>query len=660
MDLSPEVVRVRREGAIVETLPADVVLGETAIVRPGERFPLDGVVSNGASAADESAITGESVPVDKVTGDRVFAGSLNTIGLLEVTVTAPASDSTLARIVYLVEEAAASKAPAQLLVDRFSRYYTPAVVALAVAVWVVPVVATGSVNDPASWSLWLSRALVVLVTACPCALVISTPVAMVSAISRASRAGVLVKGGAFLELAASTRAVAFDKTGTLTTGRLHVVRAHAVEGHDPIELLRTAASLEAHSTHPLARAVVDDARGRHLTFESVTELSELPGRGVSGTVSGRRAALVSPSFAEEIASVSDDLAALVTAAENDGLTVLVLVESGVAAGFLGVADRWRQESKQVVAALHAMGIEHTSMLTGDNERTAAAVAGQAGVSAFQARLLPHDKVDAVDRLQGRYGVVAMVGDGVNDAPALATADIGIAMGAAGSDTALETADVALLSDDLAALPGFFALGRSTLRNRSAERRVLTRYQVRGPDRRRAGTCEHVARRLCRHRRGVAGHSELHATVGRNLGRNATDEGEVRGVDRERGPSCLTTRTSCDSLRAGRWCTRPPMRAGRPPSPAASHRNPVIWTPDPRRSSMGSRRSSRRARSSSKPSWPQVAKAVARTGRRSRTASMRSGSRWQSCAVRFESMQATLDAILERIPGPADGSTTGKA
>ena len=345
MDLTPAVVRVRREGAIVETPPTDVVLGETAIVRPGERFPLDGVVSNGASAADESAITGESVPVDKGTGDRVFAGSLNTIGLLEVTVTAPASDSTLARIVYLVEEAAASKAPAQLLVDRFSRYYTPAVVALALAVWVVPVVVTGSVNDPASWSLWLSRALVVLVTACPCALVISTPVAMVSAISRASRAGVLVKGGAFLELAAQTRAVAFDKTGTLTTGQLHVVRAHAAEGLDPIELLRTAASLEEHSAHPLARAVVDDARGRHLALDQVSELAELPGRGVSGMVSGRRVALVSPSFAEEIASVSPELASLVMSAENDGLTVLVLVESGVANGFLGVADRWRAESR---------------------------------------------------------------------------------------------------------------------------------------------------------------------------------------------------------------------------------------------------------------------------------------------------------------------------
>ena len=462
MELAPAVARVRRDGAIVETLPSDVVLGETVIVRPGERFPLDGVVSSGTSAADEAAITGESVPVDKGPGDRAFAGSLNTIGLLEVTVTAPASDSTLARIVYLVEEAAAAKAPTQLMVDRFSRFYTPAVVALAAAVWIVPVVVTGAVGNPAAWSEWLSRALVVLVTACPCALVISTPVALVSAISRAARAGVLVKGGAFLELAAKTRAVAFDKTGTLTTGRLNVVRAHAIPGWDPLEVVRLAASLEAHSAHPLARAVVRDAEARGLEPDGVEELTELPGRGVSGVSQGRLLALVSPVFAGEMSILGDPFAERVSSSEADGLTVLVLVVDGIAAGFLGVSDEWRPESRAVVDALGTGGVEHTALLTGDNERTAAAVAGMAGVSAYQARLLPQDKVDAVARLRSRYGVVAMVGDGVNDAPALATADIGIAMGAAGSDTALEAADVALMADDLSALPGFFALGRATV------------------------------------------------------------------------------------------------------------------------------------------------------------------------------------------------------
>jgi Cd2+/Zn2+-exporting ATPase len=462
MELTPQIARVRRDGVIVESIPEAVCVGETVVVRPGERFPLDGVVSSGASAADEAAITGESVPVDKSSGDRVFAGSLNTIGLLEVTVTSSASDSTLARIVYLVEEAAAAKAPTQLLIDRFTRWYTPVVVALAAAVWIVPVVVTGGLADPAVWGLWLSRALVVLVTACPCALVISTPVALVSAISRAARAGVLVKGGAFLELAAKTRAVAFDKTGTLTTGRLDVVRAHAIAGRDPLDVVRLAASLETNSTHPLAAAVVRDAMARGLSTRQIEDLIELPGRGVSGELDGHRLSLVSPAFAEEMSSLDTEFGNMVASAESDGLTVLVLVEAGVAIGFLGVSDEGRAESRQVLGNLTAVGIEHTALLTGDNERTAAAVAKRAGVSAFQARLLPQDKVAAVKRLQSRYGVVAMVGDGVNDAPALATADLGIAMGAAGSDTALEAADVALMSDDLSALPGIFVLGRKTV------------------------------------------------------------------------------------------------------------------------------------------------------------------------------------------------------
>jgi Cd2+/Zn2+-exporting ATPase len=324
------------------------------------------------------------------------------------------------------------------------------------------VVATGGFADPAVWGMWLSRALVVLVTACPCALVISTPVTLVSAISRAARAGVLVKGGAFLELAAKTRAVAFDKTGTLTTGRLDVVRAHAIDGRDPLDIVRLAASLEVNSAHPLAAAVVRDAVARRLSMRQIEGTSELPGRGVSGELDGHRLSLVSPAFAEEIAGFNAEFAGLVAAAESDGLTVLVLVEAGVAIGFLGVSDEGRVESRQVLADLTAVGIEHTTLLTGDNERTAAAIARRAGVSAFQARLLPQDKVEAVKRLKSRYGVVAMVGDGVNDAPALATADLGIAMGAAGSDTALEAADVALMSDDLSALPGFFVLGRKTV------------------------------------------------------------------------------------------------------------------------------------------------------------------------------------------------------
>ncbi len=462
MDLTPPTARVVRAGAEEVVEAAEVAPGDVVVVRPGERFALDGTVRSGVSSADEAPITGESVPVEKRSGDTVYAGSLNTTGLLEVEVTAPAEDSTLARIVYMVEEAQAAKAPVQLLVDRFSRYYTPAVVAFALAVWIVPVVVTGAWGDADAWTLWLSRALVVLVTACPCALVISTPVTFVSAISRAGRDGVLVKGGAYLELVARTRAVAFDKTGTLTSGRLELRRAEALGGEDPAGIIAAAASLDAHSNHPLARAVVAAAEGRGLVLEPVTDFEELPGRGVSGTLRGRRLALVSPAFALETARVEAALADAVAGAEDEGMTALVLVDEGVARGFLGVSDRQRREAPSVVEALRAGGVEHVTLLTGDNERTAAAVAARAGVSAHMARLLPSDKVDAVLRLKERYGVVAMVGDGVNDAPALAAADIGIAMGAAGSDTALETADVALMSDDLAALPGFFALGRATL------------------------------------------------------------------------------------------------------------------------------------------------------------------------------------------------------
>lgn len=463
MDLAPPVARVRREGVVREVAPADVGIGEVIVVRPGERVPLDGVVVEGRSAVDESPITGESVPADKAEGDAVYAGSLNTSGLLGVRVTAPATDSTLARIVYLVEEAQASRAPVQQLVDRFSAVYTPVVVAIAAAVWIVPVVASGQVANVSAWSAWLYRALVVLVTACPCALVISTPVTLVSAITRAGRDGVLVKGGAYLETAARTRAVAFDKTGTLTTGRLSIATVESIADLTRRDALALAASLEAGSTHPIARAVSAEAGHHGIETEPVTDFEELAGRGVVATLDGRRLVLVSPAFAEEIAEWTPQLAEAVAELESAGTTVLVLAEEGgPVLAYLGVADRPRQEAAGVVAALVRGGVTHSVLLTGDNERTAAGVAQATGVSAHMAGLLPADKVDAILRLKDRFGVVAMVGDGVNDAPALAAADLGVAMGAAGSDTALETADVALMSDDLAALPGFFALARRTL------------------------------------------------------------------------------------------------------------------------------------------------------------------------------------------------------
>jgi Cd2+/Zn2+-exporting ATPase len=459
MELAPQLARVIAADGSASEVSLDLVpVGALVQVRPGERVPLDGDVAEGFSAVDEAAITGEPLPADKHPGDRVFAGSLNTSGLLGVTVTAAATNSTLARVVQLVEQAQAAKAPVQQLVDRFSRVYTPAVITLAVAAALVPpLVGLGS------WVTWATRALVLLVVACPCALVISTPVSLVSALSRAGRDGVLVKGGVYLEVAARVRAIAFDKTGTLTTGRPRLAQVRPFHpGVSAEQLLSLAASAEQHSNHPVARAIGQAAADDGLALTPVTEFEELPGRGVQALSDGESVRVVSPAFASKIAELTQAQSDRIALSQGEGRTVLVVLREGEALGLLGVEDPLREEATEVVRNLRSRGIEHAVMLTGDNEVTAAAVAANAGLSAHMAGLLPADKVDAIVRLKERFGSVAMVGDGVNDAPALAAADIGIAMGAAGSDMVLETADVALMADDLSALPGFFALGRRTL------------------------------------------------------------------------------------------------------------------------------------------------------------------------------------------------------
>ncbi len=462
MDLAPQTARVLRDSAFLELPVADVLIGETLVVRPGERVAFDGVVTRGVSAVDESAITGESVPADKSSGDGVFAGTLNTSGLLEVEVTTKASGSMLARIVYLVEEAQASRAPAQRFVDRFSAIYTPSVIVLAVAIAVViPAVSVLLGTDWGPASEWFRRSLVVLVVSCPCALVISTPVSIVSGITRASHDGILVKGGAFLESVAKVRAVAFDKTGTLTLGRPVVRSVLGFAGHSSEAVLDIAAVLEAHSNHPIARAIVA-AAGERVDGSTVADFAETPGRGVSGTLGGVRWELCSPDRAHEVAALTDEIIEAIDALEASGATVLVLVSAAEVAGVIGVADEVRPEAARALAALKRVGIEHLIMLTGDNVRVAEAVAAEVGVTSVMARLLPAAKTDAVRVLQERYGVVAMVGDGVNDAPALALSDIGIAMGAGGTDTALDTADVVLMRDDLMVLAGFVSLGRRTM------------------------------------------------------------------------------------------------------------------------------------------------------------------------------------------------------
>lgn len=467
MDLTPPLAHLATDDGPREVAPTDVAVGSTIVVRPGERVPLDGRILSGASALDESAITGESVPAEKTVGAEVFAGTLNTVGLLEIQTTAPAEETTLARVIYLVEEAQAQRAPFQGLVDRFTRYYTPIVTLVAFALAVVPPVLGALLGVDAlpfdtSFSTWFYRALVLLVVGCPCALVISTPVAIVSAITRASRDGVLVKGGAFLELAPRVRALAFDKTGTLTNGQPEVADVIALDGSDAADVLARAAALEMGSTHPLARAVVRAADSA--TLLPVAGVIETPGRGIAGTVAGAAVAVGTPQFVLDDGEVPSHVEEVVSRLEMDGHTVLAVACAGVVVGVIGISDTARAAGPETISRLRAGGISEITMLTGDNDRVASAIAEASGLDSFHARMLPQDKVDEIRALKARWGTVAMVGDGVNDAPALAAADLGIAMGAAGSDTALETADIALMSDDLRALPRFFDLSRRTVAN----------------------------------------------------------------------------------------------------------------------------------------------------------------------------------------------------
>jgi Cd2+/Zn2+-exporting ATPase len=469
LDLAPQRARVRRGDAELEIGPADVAVGETVVVRPGERVPLDGIITRGSSAFDESPITGESVPADRAEGDAVYAGSLSTSGLVELRTTAPAGDTTLARIVHMVEVAQASRAPAQRFVDRFSRVYTPIVIAGAVALALgAPLLGELGVGWAGfeAWRDWVYRALVLLVVSCPCALVVSTPVAIVSGITRATRDGVLVKGGAFLELAGKVSTVIFDKTGKLTEGRPVVAETLGLGPLSAERVLALAAAVEAHSNHPLAGAVTAAAPE---ATRDVSDLRELAGRGVSGIVEGSlRVTVGSLAHLEESGAGSSRAREEAERMEDDGLTVLGVAEGERPEmrmiGLIGIADAVRPGAAEVSAMLRAAGVEHIVMLTGDNPLAAARVAAEAGVDAFEARLLPEDKTTAVEELKRRYGVVAMVGDGINDAPALAVADIGIAMGAAGSHAAIETADVTLMRDDLSAIPGFIGLGRRTMAN----------------------------------------------------------------------------------------------------------------------------------------------------------------------------------------------------
>lgn len=437
--LAPDTARLLRDGAEVVVPAGTLVAGDVVVVRPGERIPADATVRAGTSAVDQSAITGESMPVDRGPGEEVYAGSINREGALELTVSREAGQSTLARIVRLVEEAEGEKSQTERFVERFARYYTPAVTVAAVLVVVIPTAFLGAPFVP-----WLVRGLTLLVIACPCALVISTPVTVVSGITAAARHGVLIKGGIHLEAMGDVRAVAFDKTGTLTVGHPKVVAVEAVAGRTEDDVLTAAAGVESRSEHPIARAIVEAAQHRHLRVPGVSDFQSLPGAGATGTIGGVAYRIARPSALDATAAPPPTLA--------EGTTVVGVEGEDGLLGWIALADEPRDNAARAVRGLRAAGVEHVIMLTGDNVATARAVGARAGVDHFSAELLPHDKAAAVKDLVARWGGVAMVGDGVNDAPALAAATVGIAMGAAGSDMALETADVALMGDDLDKLP----------------------------------------------------------------------------------------------------------------------------------------------------------------------------------------------------------------
>jgi Cd2+/Zn2+-exporting ATPase len=491
IELSPDEATVKRDGAEV-TVPADEVeVGETVVVRPGDKIPLDGTVVEGESAVDQSPITGESVPIDKISGDEVYAGAINEEGYLEVEVTSQASDSTLSHIIEMVQGAQAKKTETEQFVDRFSGYYTPLVVVVAILTAAIP---PFLITDPVSmgvagytlsfagdWQTWFIRGLTLLVIACPCAFVISTPVSVVSGITSAAKNGVLIKGGNYLEAMGQVDAIALDKTGTLTKGELTVTDIVTLGDTDEASLLRYGAGLEQRSEHPIAAAIISRAEeGDVGGLPEPTSFESLTGRGIRGEIDGETYYAGKPALFEELGfdfsrtrsatdggTVTEETPAdpggrrfsddALAALEREGKTVVIVGTETELLGAIAIADEVRPTSKRAVERLHELGVDRVVMLTGDNEGTARAIAEQVGVDEYRAELLPEEKVEAIESLQTEYGDVAMVGDGINDAPALATAEVGIAMGAAGTDTALETADIALMGDDIGKLPYLYAL-----------------------------------------------------------------------------------------------------------------------------------------------------------------------------------------------------------
>ncbi|MCS7034331.1 MAG: heavy metal translocating P-type ATPase, partial [Phycisphaerae bacterium] len=456
--LAPETAVVRdASGSQREVRVEQLRIGDEVIVRPFDRVPADGTVSSGVSAIDQSPITGESAPVEKQVGDPVFAGTINGGGMLTVRVTKLAGESTLARIIRMVNEAQTTKSPTQLFTDRVERIYVPCVLVATAALALLPPLLGGD------WGVWFYRSMAFLTAASPCALAIGTPAAVLSGIARAARLGVLVKGGAHLENLGRVKAVAFDKTGTLTRGRPRVTDVIVLNGMPEEEFLRLAAGAAQHTSHPNARAIVGEALSRGLVLPEALDAREVPAMGVQAVVEGRTIVAGKPAILPERCAGAEDLRATIDRLTRQGKTVTAVGIEGLPAGVIGLSDLPRESAGSAIRGLRNLGIRKTIMLTGDHAGVARAVAEEVGIDEYHAGLLPEDKVWRVRELSRRFGGVAMVGDGVNDAPAMAAATVGIAMGGAGTDVAMETADVALMADDLAKLPDAIGLSRFSRR-----------------------------------------------------------------------------------------------------------------------------------------------------------------------------------------------------
>ena len=460
MDIAPKEALIRRNN-VEQLISVDKIdIDDIMIIKPGQKIAMDGLVINGHSSVNQAAITGESVPVEKQLDDEVFAGTLNEEGVLEVRVTKKVTDTTIAKIIHLVEEAQGERAPAQAFVDKFAKYYTPFIIIMALLIVVVPPLFFGG-----DWNKWLYQGLSILVVGCPCSLVISTPVSIVSAIGNAAKNGVLVKGGVYLEEIGHLRAIAFDKTGTLTKGKPVVTDFIATSSETDINYLSIISSLESLSQHPLASAILNEADKTNVDYKSIQieDFQSITGKGLTGIHQNIRYYIGSPKLFS--ASVIEETAVKVQYRQfqEQGKTAMYFGTDEQILGVIAVADEVRDSSADVISELHKLSIEHTIMLTGDNTKTAESIGRQLGVTEIKGDLMPQEKLDSIKALRTTYNKVAMVGDGINDAPALAASTVGIAMGGAGTDTALETADVALMGDDLQKLPFIVRLSRQTLK-----------------------------------------------------------------------------------------------------------------------------------------------------------------------------------------------------